>query len=682
MERKPPNVEKSPIKPIPFGRYLLLEHLATGGMAEIFRATAQGAYGFEKTVVIKRILPNLAKDKEFLSLFVDEAKVMVRLSHPKIVSVLDFGEVDGRYYIAMEYVEGTDGLGLLRNCAKQRTRPSTGIAVHVVAEVLDALDHAHHAVDDEGQPLGIIHRDISPSNIFVSRYGEVKLGDFGIAQMGVDSAANMRGKYGYMAPEQVAGKHVDERSDVFACGIVLAELLMVRRLFMAANDIEVLLQVRDARLDRLDQFGSHIPDELRAILLSALARDPDLRYQSAAAFRDALQRYLFDNRRMVRAADVQAFMKRIFKDQLWKKTSTGSDQPAVSVEKDGSVDAVGDKRRIRLRPPPTPRPLPSIHTSEERRIGTQEANEAIPELSPAAASSGVFFPSYDPNSDAPPALGDIEVDPRFLDESTSTEVAADEVAASRTTPIVGVPALQAPDLRGAIGEKNQPSVVRLIFRLAAEEETGLLMLTRGNEVKEIYFVDGDPRSVNSNRGDELFGQYLVKRRVISKGELSMALAMLPHFDGKLGDTLVALRLLRPVQVLRHLTHQVRQKLLEVFAWSSGTFLYFSGKRADIDSAPLGLDAFELIGTGVSLLDVDFVYSHLLKRRDAILTPIAPAPMPPEVFRLGRLPRQAYEKFQGKYCLGEIIDLFDAGEARDNFLRMTYLLMETGLIAQV
>lgn len=665
-------------EPTPFGRYLLTEHLATGGMAEIYKASAIGAHGFEKSVVIKSILPELASDPEFLEMFIAEAKVMVRLSHPKIVQVLDFGEVDGHYYIAMEFVDGIDALGLLRSCAKQRTRPSTGIAVHVVAEVLDALDYAHTLTDD-GQRLGIVHRDISPSNIFISRHGEVKLGDFGIAQAGArdgTTAISMRGKYGYMSPEQVSGKPVDERADVFACGIVLAELLMVRRLFMADSDIEVLLQVRDARLDRLEKFGSRIPDELLVVLQSALARDADLRYQSAASFRDALQRYLFDNRRMVRTSDVRAFLQRLDRADPRGKIETGPPRPAVLPRRplsDGIViDSVGSKRRIRLRPPPTPAPLPSIGTSEEARIGTEEAIAALPELG-GSGSDSASFPHPRSSRRLPASLPEGPLD------TSAKEAAPDDVAAQRTTPIVGVPTMPPPDLRGRLGEPSEPSVVGLVFRLAAAEETGLLMLHRGEEVKEIYLVDGDPRSVNSNRGDELFGQYLVRKRVISAGELSMALAMLPHFDGKLGDTLVALKLLRPVQVLRHLTHQVRQKLLEVFAWGSGAFLFYRGQQGARESAPLGLDAFELIGSGVNVLEPSFALERLSTYLDVVLEPSMPAPMPPEIFRLGRLPRQAYDRHSGQQTLRRLLGLFDSGEARNTFLRMTYLLVETGLL---
>src|SRR6478736_6696311 len=203
--------------PSTFGRYQLLERLAVGGMAEIFRARQAGAHGFEKILVIKRILPHLAADPEFLAMFIDEAKIQCALMHPKIVQVFEFGEVDHQYYIALEFIDGMDTLGLLRACAHRRQRLPVRLAVHIASEVLDALDYAHSQRGPDGAPLGIVHRDVSPSNVFIS-----KLGDFGIARVVEKSrqsktqAGTLKGKYGYMAPEQVVGGEIDGRADEFA----------------------------------------------------------------------------------------------------------------------------------------------------------------------------------------------------------------------------------------------------------------------------------------------------------------------------------------------------------------------------------------------------------------------------------------------------------------------------------
>src|SRR5262245_17552096 len=314
--------------PCQFGRFQLLERLAMGGMAEIFKAKVTGAAGFEKIVVIKRILPHLAADRQFVDMFIDEAKLTVHLVHPKIVQVLEFGEVDGQYYIALEYVEGLDCLALLRACAHKRIRLPAALAAHIGAEVLDALDYAHRATDPEGRILGIVHRDISPSNVFISRRGDVKLGDFGIAhateRQSRTQAGTLKGKYGYMSPEQVVGGKLDGRSDIFAVGIVLAEMLMGRRLFTSPNDLDVLLMVRDVRLERLHKYGTDIPHALLEIVLSSLKRPPGERWASAGAFRDALLDWLFQHGTRVGPSDVGAFVR-----SLYVEGTADTDQPEV-----------------------------------------------------------------------------------------------------------------------------------------------------------------------------------------------------------------------------------------------------------------------------------------------------------------------------------------------------------------
>ncbi|KAB2895867.1 MAG: serine/threonine protein kinase, partial [Kofleriaceae bacterium] len=281
--------------PIPFGRYTLIERLAVGGMAELFLGTAPGEHGFQRQVVIKRLLPNLAREPVYTAMFIDEAKLTAKLSHPKIAQTYELGRVGTELFIAMEFVDGLDVLAMLRELAWQRRRMPTELAVWVTHEVLDALDFAHNLKDEQGNSLGIVHRDISPSNVLLSRRGDVKLVDFGIARaVGPGrhhrtKSGTLKGKYGYMSPEQVIEQPVDARSDLFSAGVVLAEMLCGRRLFAATAEIDVLLMVRDAKLSRLDQYGGHIPGSLDAILRKALSKDPADRHASAADMRDALQ---------------------------------------------------------------------------------------------------------------------------------------------------------------------------------------------------------------------------------------------------------------------------------------------------------------------------------------------------------------------------------------------------------
>jgi hypothetical protein len=255
------------------------------------------------------------------------------------------------------------------------------------------------------------------------------------------------------------------------------------------------------------------------------------------------------------------------------------------------------------------------------------------------------------------------------------EVADDEVIASRL-PQLSERSIEVPPARK--GHLADQSLFALLFRLAVEEETGMLVLGFGDSIKEIFLVNGDPHYVTSNRAEELFGQYLVQHEVLTKGELSMALAMLPHFNGKLGDTLVALKLLRPVEVLRHLTHQVRQKLLEAFAWRDGEYRYYPGQLCEHESAPLGLDAFEIIGAAVDTLPLALVQQRLQPVMRRRLRSASPVPVPPEVFRRGGLPRRVYDRLNGKQSLSELLAPYDDPAHRESFLRVVYLLVEVGL----
>jgi len=788
-------VTETPFKPVQFGRYKLLEKMAVGGMAEIFKAKSHGAHGFEKTLVVKRILPQLAEDPGFVDMFIDEAKVTVRINHPKVVQVLDFGEVEGQYFIAMEYVEGIDGLALLRMCVQQGFRPTTHIAVHIVAEVLDALHYAHTLRDESGGALDIVHRDISPSNIFISSQGEVKLGDFGIARASIRTAGtdtrNLKGKYGYLSPEVVTGGTVDQRSDIFSAGVVLAELLMVRRLFVAKSELEVLLQVRDARLDRLERFGKHIPDDLRTVLESALARDRNMRYQDAASFRDALHRYLYDHRRMIRHTDVRRFLRRLQGDQeesisyetmpsmpskegrvpkatpdglpppqrkpspavpggkspsrpkqatvpmkptphkpkpavdpdapetdekptrpgksspnnlavppaeemppggRWPSLHTG-DAPGsaelqavpsargkrpTALEQLAAADPfvpedtpiiIGQKRKIRILPPPKPAPPEPLEAEEEVGMTSDAMMEALPEIKQGTDSKWEKISSKN--------LGE-EVLP--LTDMPFPTVTAEKVAAARVQ--TAAKPLSEGESEDMGGDLARQGLLGVIFRLAVQEETGLLVLHCAGVVKEIYLVNGDPRFVASNQADDLFGQHLMRKKVITDGELSMALAMLPHYKGKLGNALVALRLLTPVQVLRHLTQQVRENLLDAFGWAKGTYRYYRGTECEFESAPLGLNAFELIGAAVNDLPKEDLYKRLEHHKPNRYRSVNAPPVPPEVFRLGSRPRAVFDIMDGRSTLADFLSRFDDPTQEEVFARLIYLLVETGFTKKV
>jgi serine/threonine-protein kinase len=262
-------------------RYELLDRIGVGGMAEIFRGRAVAAGGFEKPVAIKRILPHLSQDKRFVELLIAEAKVLSLLKHRNIVQIFDVGlGDDGQYFLVMEYVDGKDLGAVQRGLEARRRRIPFDLALHVVAEICEALEHAHSARAPDGKPMSLVHRDVSPSNVLVSRAGELKLTDFGIAKRAEQESTGhgaVRGKFAYISPEQARNEHIEPRSDVFSVGILLWELVTSRRLFSGLGDMEALRAVRDAQVPRPSGFDGALSPEIDALIMAALSPEPRLR---------------------------------------------------------------------------------------------------------------------------------------------------------------------------------------------------------------------------------------------------------------------------------------------------------------------------------------------------------------------------------------------------------------------
>jgi tRNA A-37 threonylcarbamoyl transferase component Bud32 len=301
--------------PQAFGRYVLTQKIAMGGMAEIFRAKSLGAEGFEKVVVIKRILPHFSEDEGFVTMFKDEARVAAHLSHANVVQIFDFDEAEGLFYIAMEYVEGQDLKRVLDFGAKKTQPLSIAQAVHIIIEAALGLHYAHTRLVD-GEPLNIVHRDVSPHNIMVSFSGEVKIMDFGIAKAASrstkTSVGTVKGKCAYMSPEQARGKPLDARSDMFALGICLWEMLTGKRLFVGESDFETLNNVLKAEVPAPSELNPEVPKELDAIVLKALARDRDNRQADCGAFAGELRRWYYSTVADPDAASLKPYMHDLF----------------------------------------------------------------------------------------------------------------------------------------------------------------------------------------------------------------------------------------------------------------------------------------------------------------------------------------------------------------------------------
>jgi eukaryotic-like serine/threonine-protein kinase len=277
------------------GRYRFVDRLAVGGMAEVFVAVAVGAEGFEKPVVIKRLLPDLAQMPRFQQMFLDEARIMINLQHGNIVQILDMGRMEGVPYLALEYVSGKDLRTVLRQLEESGDRLPHGLTAYIGSEVCRALDYAHRKTDDDGQPLNIVHRDVNPANIFLSHEGVVKVGDFGLAKardnLDQSDAGIIKGKFSYLSPEQACGLEIDHRSDIFAIGVTIYEMACGVRPFEAETDVDVVLRVREARFTPPSQIAPGFSPELEAIILRAMSKDVERRYPTASQMREDLTRF-------------------------------------------------------------------------------------------------------------------------------------------------------------------------------------------------------------------------------------------------------------------------------------------------------------------------------------------------------------------------------------------------------
>ncbi len=323
------------------GKYEILKRLAVGGMAEIYLARSVGIEGFEKYVVLKRILPEYAGRPEFVAMFLDEARLAANLHHQNIAQVYDIGTLDGSYFFTMEYLHGVDVRGILRVVAKARSRVPLQYALTVAAGVAAGLDHAHGMRGPDGAPLELVHRDISPSNIVVTHGGAVKIVDFGVARAAQRSAetrtGGVKGKLSYLSPEQCVSEPVDRRSDVFALGIVLWEVTTMRRLFRRTRqeaDFTVMKRIVEGEVPAPSTLDAEYPPELEAIVMKALARKPDDRYQTAHDMLVELEAFAAQERMPLSQAALSRYMEELFgrPPEPWLETEQDADDEAPTTE--------------------------------------------------------------------------------------------------------------------------------------------------------------------------------------------------------------------------------------------------------------------------------------------------------------------------------------------------------------
>ncbi len=319
------------IEPKQFGKYQLLDQIALGGMAGLYRAKLTGAQGFEKLIAIKKILPHLLQEENLVKAFIDEAKLAALLHHENIIQIYDFGSMDNEYFIAMEYLFGKDLRAIIRAAAKKEHPLGLENILYIVSRICAGLDYSHNLKDLQGAPLNIIHRDINPQNIFVTYDGQVKIIDFGIAKAASQNATTrenlIKGKLAYMSPEQADGREIDRRSDIFSTGIILYELLAARRMF-EGETLQILSMVREARYDPPEEAISNLPDKLNDILHRSLAKDPAQRYQSCGEMLVDLEQCAYELSLRPNARGFASYLKELFEEEfaqeqvcLWGKAN-------------------------------------------------------------------------------------------------------------------------------------------------------------------------------------------------------------------------------------------------------------------------------------------------------------------------------------------------------------------------
>lgn len=573
------------------GPYELLERIGSGGMAEIYVARENTAESRLGRVAIKRILPQLAKDHRFVAMFCDEARICAALSHPNIVRVVDFGEHDGDLFIAMEYVEGVSCAKLLRAVAARGQRFPIGAALYIMEQVLKALEYAHEAQDEHGRALGLVHRDVSPGNIMVSRAGEVKLTDFGIVRSEFVARrtypGELKGKIGYMAPEQVVGAEVDRRTDLFAIGIVLSEMLVARPLFPGPSEMEILTRIYEANIDVLEHHGKDLPACLLQLLRRALARRREDRFQNAGEFLQAVAGvageldYEVDERLLLPWLTALAVIP----------TGSGMRQAArlpgnPVVTEPGSVLARTEAADVEqlLRQPLVPR---------RSRPATAGSGSGLSLLDRPARSTRRIYRVRTTRG----AVGVFSLGELLEQVATGRLGAAATVRTSegRTRQLGEIPAV-ARLLSGAAYRFGTPSddqsswaqpierwrLPAVLYRMCGGRANGMLSVRDGEFEKRVFWVGGVPRAISSTSSQELFGARLVRAGVISAAQLQHALDSISETSHqRIGEVLTMRRDLDSAELLRQLVLQFRDRFADLGTRGRGQLVFFPDVKHEL-----------------------------------------------------------------------------------------------------
>jgi len=731
-----------------FGKYLLVRKIASGGMADVFKAKALGIRGFTKTLAIKRIHPHLAEDVRFIHMFTDEAKIAAALVHPNIVQIYDLGEEQNVPYIAMEYVPGRDLLEVLRRCHQVRRRFPVALACRVVAEVCQGLEHAHEFKGLDGQLQEIVHRDVTPRNVLLGYGGAVKLTDFGVARAKhreeQTEAGLIKGKVRYLSPEAAAGMEVDRRSDLYSLGAMFIELLTMRPLYDSGTEIEVLLAIAEGKYDRarLDE----LPPHLAPVIERSLVADREQRHATADEMREDLLRVAGDQIAQVRADEVASAMQFLFSKEIDAEREDDRRTEALIAEQARKHSRPGVPRPSPVnRPGPPPMPESAIEeldeqveiiplTTELDESDTSDLEIEVLEATPDDGSNvDIDLDATDwdevdvSDSQAKNPFGASPSEVRALLDSVDTGPQAPEPQAATAEPptepeppaapktVSGRDWSLVPDIRipipktdvpkpqpepGAVrpvppvsevsphstapwpvadgeepdfqGDLSQISLVRVLSQLTDEQASGRLDLRRDPVQKAIFFSDGDPLFATSNVEAELFGEHLVSQGIISREALENALSEAAVKHTRLTQALLAIGLLAPHDLYRHLAEQVRAKILDLFTWVSGRYAFFSGSKPPEGGFPLGLTAYGLIRDGVrEHISPVMIRRALHPYREQVVETTGGA-LPPSLRLTGKEQRVVHLISSRDYTLGKLCEQIGDEEL---VLQVVYMLKE-------
>jgi len=568
---------------------VLERRLAVGGTAEVFLAHPKIGIAPAPHLVVKRLLPTAGEGTRY-ELLEREADLHRRVRHPNVVAVYGAGIVGGEPYLAIEYVEGLDLYRMLRRLdADDRDLP-VELSVYIARQIAAALEAVHAAVDDSGRALKIVHRDVTPSNVYLSVKGEIKLGDFGIARVEEEARSTLgglKGKFGYLAPEQVSGEDFDHRADLFALAAILGELLIGERVFPGGGQLAVLLAIRDGNIEPLRREAARLPPGLFEVCERGLHQDPNQRFQSAAELGAALER--FQTGRIENVTNDLAEWVRWAQDQreLARKLEhkiRSSSQNLQAVRASSSVPELKATRPARRPSPPIVEILPRV-----RRHGQQAEEMNFARLVELIATGELH------------ARDEVSLMGSEFQHIGDIEELARHVLPSTTAVTGRVSGPGAPDYQFVLSDQ---SMLEALALLRSRAESGALFVLRGGNGrgtrKEMYLDNGKLHHVASSERNELLGEYLVRRGSLSREDLEKALSALGLHGGRLGDTLVALGLVDAVDVFRAIRDQGRDRVAALCTWKDGLASFYRGTQPTHVEFPLELDLSSAIMAGVIL----------------------------------------------------------------------------------